>query len=131
MSQALVTVPEFHALALGEEATSDLEDGVIEAAVLAASSLAYSFLRSRYTLPLVTWGSDLKMAVAKIAALYVLTKRGFDPSSPADQAMVKGHDDAIAWLRDVAADRAAADVVDTAPAARLAPRVISNVKRGW
>lgn len=129
---ALATIAELHAMALDERATADLDVGDLDAALLSASSLAYSYLRSRYSLPLVTWGQDLRLAVCRIAAVLVLNKRGWDPSTNAgDAAIQKAHDDSIAWLKDVAANRAAADIVDTSPSATAAPRVVSNPRRGW
>jgi phage gp36-like protein len=128
-TEALITEGELRALALGEKA--GFEDSELEAVILAASSTAYSYIRSRYRLPLVTWGHDLRLAVAKIATYIAFSSRGFDPSNPADQVILKNYDDAIAWLKDVAGNRAAADVVDTSPAPALSPRVISNTPRGY
>lgn len=127
----LATLEEFHSLALSEEACAGIAAVDIEACILTASSDAYSYLRSRYSLPLVTWGKDLRMAVCKIAALYVLDRRGRNTSDPADLALERAAERAVLWLKDVAANRAAADVVDTSPAATAAPRVVSNKKRGW
>lgn len=81
-------------------------EGVSEAdqllAIAAASSYADGYLRARYRMPLVSWGQDLTLCVAQLAAYSVMNARGYDPSSPHDQLIVKQYDDAVAWLRDVA-----------------------------
>lgn len=84
----------------------------------AASALAESFIKKRYTTPLTAWGLDLRRAVCHIASYDLLCTRGFNPQRGADQVILKRHDDAMNWLRDVArgivelADAASDSTVD-------------------
>jgi phage gp36-like protein len=68
----------------------------------AASALAESHVKKRYTAPLTAWGLDLRRAVCHIASYDLLCQRGFNPQRGADQVILKRHDDAMNWLRDVA-----------------------------
>lgn len=95
---------------------ADITDPVKLDHLTKASSIADSYIRKRYGLPLSSYGADLSAAVYAIATFTLLRRRGFDPTNPADQLVVKGNDDAIAWLRDVAKGLAElADVVDATP----------------
>lgn len=93
---------------LTANATTGLDTTELERQLEAASSLADSYMGGRgYDLPIHHWGSDLRSAVARIAAWQVIVHhRGVNPSNPAHAALAKSHDDAIAWLRDVAAGKA-------------------------
>lgn len=132
MSQ-YATASDFRAIGLKAEAVAGYTDGQIDTFLVSASATADSYIASRYLQagPLVSWGDELRRAVCKIAALYLLEQRGLDPSNPADAMLVKGHDDAVAWLRDVQASRASLNAVTTTPAASPMPRVYSSPRRGW
>ncbi len=71
---------------------------------LGATQEADSYLAGRYTLPLVLWDDVLTKHVAKIAGFEIMSRRGFQPTG-FDELIVKGRDDAIAWLRGVAANK--------------------------
>ena len=58
-----------------------------------------------------------------IAAFLVMKRRGFQPEG-ADELIVKGHDDAQKWLKDVAAGRIRPPGL--APATRLGPQTSSG-----
>lgn len=112
--------------------SSDDQDAALEA----ASDLADSYLRSRYVLPLTGYGDDLKRAVCAIAAWDLLSTRGYNPQG-SDEAIQTRQEQAIAWLKDVSAGRAAVSGGNTTPApsrsarANSAARVASSDKRGW
>lgn len=72
-----------------------------DAALVAASAVADSYLQSRYQLPLLQWGQDLSRAVAIIAAYDLLTSRGYNPQSSADQNVRQRYLDALAWLDSI------------------------------
>ena len=85
--------------------------------VIEASGEADSYLMKRYTLPLLSWGADLTGHTRKLARYAAFDDRGFDPSNPADQAIVNGRRDAIAWLTKVAAgDVELVGAIDSTPA---------------
>jgi phage gp36-like protein len=56
-----------------------------------------------FTVPLASWGDDLRRCVVHIASWDLMCRRGFDPENPADQAVRLRYMDAIKWLERVAA----------------------------
>src|SRR5687768_909498 len=101
-----LTVP---AAALSSISTPDQNDFLLKASVFADSYLA-----SRFELPLVTWGSDLKDAVAAIATFRLLMKRGFSPEAGDNKTYQDQYKDAVSWLKDVGSGKATpVDVVDS------------------
>jgi phage gp36-like protein len=88
----------------------------VQNAILDASGEADSYIKKRYTLPLLKWGNDLRSAVRRMARYYALGDRGFDPTKAADQAVVSQYRDAIAWLKQIASQEAElVDVTDSSP----------------
>lgn len=73
---------------------------VQNAALLAASAVADSYLQSRYDLPIANWGQDLVRVVCAIAAYDILTSRGYSPQSQDDHIRQR-QQDGIAWLKEV------------------------------
>lgn len=111
-----LTEAEYEALELPDDALTGLAAGTVDAAIAWASSLANSYLRKRYTLPLVQYGDDLRQQVAALATWQLMRKRGFQPGSGADESVVVGKEDAIRWLRDVSHGHAELDgAVDSSP----------------
>jgi phage gp36-like protein len=95
---------------------ADVGAPTITAALVWASSVANSYLGKRFTLPITVWGEDLKVAVASIAAFRLMKRRGFSPHGGSDEVIIKAHDDAIVWLRDVAKGLVMPDaIVDSTP----------------
>jgi phage gp36-like protein len=115
VAQAYLTNAEFLAQTIPGAAFSQLTSQQITDAILWASSTADSYLRKRYTLPLISWGVDLKRAVGKIVALDLLTRNGFRPGSGNDEIAVMQNDAAIKWLRDVSTGVVELDCVDSTP----------------
>lgn len=101
--------------------------------ILDASGEADSYIRKRYRLPLISWGQDLRSAVRRMARYYALGERGFDPTKPADQAIVGQYRDAIAWLKQVGTGEAElVDVVDSSPSTQeAAPLHDGEAPRRW
>jgi phage gp36-like protein len=81
-------------------------------ACIEASQLADGYLRQQFLLPLTAWGTDLKGAVAKIAAYNLLSIRGFTPDG-ADQNVRDRYDDAIKWLAAVATGKITPSLTDS------------------
>jgi phage gp36-like protein len=89
------------ALGLIGNALANVSTTIQDAALDAASALADSYLQSRYVLPLVTWGNDLKRIVAVIAAYDLITTRGYSPAGNADENVRQRYLDALKWLEAV------------------------------
>lgn len=133
---AYATRTDLTRLGLRAEALTGVSTEAQDAALEAASDVADSYLRSRYALPFTSWGDDLRRAVAAIAALDIMSARGFNPANGSDDVLVQRQRDAIAWLRDVAQARATVSGGATSPtptrhARASAPRVASERTRGW
>lgn len=123
-------------LGLREEAFAGIATAAQDTALEAASDVADSYLRSRYTVPLTGYGDDLKGAVCKLAAYELLRARGYDPSAGSDESIKNGRDEAVSWLKDVSAGKAHVSGGNTTPAptrhARASsPRTTSDRLRGW
>jgi phage gp36-like protein len=103
-----------------------------QAALDSASDIADGYLAARFNLPLVApFPGDLVQKVCDIGALLVMKRRGFNPAG--DDVIVKGHDAAMAWLKDVSRNLAHPQATDSSPAspAGRPPRVVSRTPRGW
>jgi phage gp36-like protein len=68
---------------------------------LAATDECDSYLGAAFTLPLLQWGRDLRIHAAKMATMYLLDRRGWDPQG-ADAPIKMGHERAVRWLEQVA-----------------------------
>lgn len=64
---------------------------------LAATGEAEGYIGGGYPLPLLGWPDELRRQVAQIAVYNIIKRRGFQPDGE-DALIVKGRDDAIAWL---------------------------------
>lgn len=124
-------------LGVAAQALEGIEEAAQDAALLAASELADSYLGSRFKLPISTWSSDLKRHVCAVAAWDLLAgTRGFNPEAGSNVTVRARYEDAIRWLEQVAANRVTpAGVTDSsAPASTRGPSsafAASSTKRGW
>lgn len=133
---AYATRTDLTRLGLRSEALTGVSADAQDAALEAASDVADSYLRARYDLPLTAWGDDLRRAVAAIAALDIMTARGFNPQAGADDLLMRRQEQAVSWLKDVAANRATVSGGNTTPtsstrARAQGPTVASSGQRGW
>lgn len=106
----------------------------VEMALDAASDWLDGFLARQFTLPLLTWGSDVSGTAAADAALTILTARGYNPNEGADVAIRERRDDAARWAELVARGAVIPTVTDSATedegiAADV--YVSSGRRRGW
>lgn len=104
-----------------------------EKALLASSKLADSYLRERYSLPLVSWGEELTLHVVSIAKWFLITRIGFNPENPSDKAIRLAYEDAIQWLEDVRDANASPDLVDSSGSSGDNTQfvVVSDKSRGF
>ena len=105
----------------------------ISDACLGASDEASGYLASAYTLPLVSWNTDIRKHVACMAAYDLMRFRGYDPASGPDELLQKGRDQAVAWLMRVADGRLRPPgIVDSTPVVtETEVYVESAASRGW
>jgi phage gp36-like protein len=105
-----------------------------EQAISAASAEADSYLRAAgYTLPLNTWGDDLRSNVGWLAAFRLISKLNLLPEPADKSAPYVNYKAAKGWFEALAVGRVSLEV-DPAPSADdtgSAPSVMSNAKRGW
>lgn len=124
------------------QAFASFDDAQQQAALDAASALADGYLRSRFTLPVVTQSQDLVRAVCNIAAYDLITQRGYNPDAGADDNWRLRYEDALAWLDKVAKGTVSPALADssTSPPPFVeqlgssdgVPTVISSPQqRGW
>lgn len=134
---AYATTADLVRFGLPSAALTGVSSTTQDEAISAASAFADSYLRSRYAVPLTSYGDDLSQCVCALAAESLLLTRGFDPNRANGDVIAQRADNARAWLRDVAAGRAAVSGGVTTPAptvyarAASAPTVASSSERGW
>jgi phage gp36-like protein len=98
-------------LELPDETVADFTSDVIDDAIAKGSSLADSYLSTRWTLPLRpveagVYPQALVEAVAAIATYRLMKRRGYSPENGDNDEIRNGFDDAIRWLKDMSAGKA-------------------------
>jgi hypothetical protein len=63
-------------------------------------------MAKRFEFPLTSFSPALTMACAKIAVWELLSVRGYNPGTPQGELLKTRYDQAIGWLKDVAAGKA-------------------------
>jgi phage gp36-like protein len=128
---AYATISDLENAGLPPGAISGLDYVVINSALERASRIADTYLRDRYTLPLVApFDPALVDAVVQIASWRLMCRRGFDPNTAGDAVLRMGYEDAIAMLKRIANDQATFDVTQTEPGHEQ-PQVITSPSRGY
>jgi phage gp36-like protein len=115
MATAYLTAAEFSDQSIPNDALNGFPSDRISTALVWASGVADSYLRKRYTLPLISHGEDLKAAVADIAAYRLLRRRGFRPGSDSNDIIGEAYGAAIEWLREIRDGKAEIECVDSTP----------------
>lgn len=80
----------------------------------AANAKIDSFIGAKFTLPVVSWGADLRDAAVAIAAFNIIAYRGFDPEDEGDKVFKARKDEALKWLELIAEGKATPVVQDSA-----------------
>ena len=109
-----------------------------------ASEEADSYMRGRYTLPLLVWGNDVTRYTAYIAVYLLLSGAvGFAPQAGADTSVTQNYYRAVGWpdrpgsgwFPGVQRQAIQPDVTPPIPvgqdAQHDAPQVSTNQPRGW
>ena len=125
-------------LALPAEATADLSDSQIAASLLSATDTVASAIAANHEMPLLSWGGDVQLHTASIAAYHLMCGLGFRPEdydANIRQRYVDacGDDKSIGWLGRVARGAIEpADLVDsTVDEADGGAYVVTEASRGW
>ena len=100
------------------EALGNIDASILQVNIAAASDVIDSYLRSRFTLPLLTWGSDITAACASIAVYKIIRVRGLNSARASDEVIKDAYDEAIRWLVDISNERAMPNVTDSSPTAQ-------------
>ena len=107
----------------------------ITAACQEASEEADSYLRGRYALPLLAWGSDITSHVARIAVYILLTARGYNPAAGADDLIRIRYEHALEWFRGIQRQSVHPDVTPSVAqpgdTTHDLPQVRTSPQRGW
>lgn len=106
MATQYADVTDLTNLGCPEAALSSISTDRRNAALQAASGIVDSYVGTRFKLPLTAYGDELKQAVCSIAAWRLLSVRGLAPGNASAETLRDNHDDAMRWLRDVAAGKA-------------------------
>lgn len=112
-------------------------------ACLDASAVADSYLRGRYELPMLAWGTDLKRYTGYIAIYMLATTRGFNSQSGSDTLIVNRYYEAVGmpgqngtgWFPGIQRQAIHPDVTPTiaqpGDAIHDVPQVSTSPRRGW
>lgn len=114
------TVTDLTTYGLPANALGQLSVPMQQAQLDNASKKVDTYLRGRYPLPLLTWGTEITEAVCVLAAYSVLAVRGFNPAAGADVVLRDRYLDTVNWLVRVQKQQAHPDVTTT-PSANAAP----------
>lgn len=127
------TITDLQRYGLPPEAIQGIADPTLQAELDAASTLADSYLRGRYALPLISYDVELTMQVCYIAAYNIMAARGYNPEQGADTIYENRWKLAVAWLRSVQRQEIHPNVqpqpVDDATLGF--PQVSTAPARGW
>jgi phage gp36-like protein len=93
-------VRDIERLGIARETLAHVKTSDKVEALIAASDTADRYLCREFTLPLVSWGNDLRRMVTHVAVYDLMCVVGFQPEG-ADALIVKRYDDAMACFREV------------------------------
>ena len=94
------TTDQLYAIGVPAAALADVSVAYVEIGLEAASRFVDSYLRSRYTVPLSSYGADITRATCIVAAYDLMVARGYSPDS-VDQELRNRYLDIIKWLEDI------------------------------
>lgn len=110
------TRPDLATHGLPGDWLAGVSDSDQDAALEAASRFADGYLSLQYDLPISVWGRDLTRVVCHIASWDLMCRQGYDPDTASNKLIRQRYEDALQWLRDVAAGRLSPpEIVDSTP----------------
>ena len=104
-------LPDLYTHGAPEKAFGQLEEYQKNNAIIAASSVVDSFLRGRYSLPLLDWDIAITEATCRIAAYNLLVARGYNPAAGSDPNILDRYNQAMMWLEKVQKQQAHPNIV--------------------
>lgn len=126
-----ITQDDLTAGGLSPVAIRTLGPDVIAAAFSQASRTADLYLAERYSLPLVTWGDDLRQMVVQIAVYRLLCRRAWNPSDPNNAGIVALYKQALADLNAIKQGLLSLDVTETSSDPTEEPDIWTQAPRGY
>lgn len=132
------TTTELTQFGIRAEALRTIDPSDLQAAIAAASDTIDGYLRSRYKLPLVAWGKDIRVICARLAVYQLVVVRGFNAARAGDEQIEKQQELATQTLRDIPPGKYSPSVTDSssdaapgvsAPAGTV--QVFSDSSRGY
>lgn len=85
------------------DALEILYPGITDRTATIVSGMFDARLKKRYAAPFqAPYPDSLKFNVARVVAYRLYLKRGFNPSSEQDQAIIRDNNDAEAWVKEAA-----------------------------
>lgn len=113
---AYCSVAEVGAIGINADALTDIDPADLAKEIGGASGVMDSYFAgsTRFTLPLVSWGAEVRKCCAVLAGVGALRTRGYNPED--DKSVKETVDFWMAWLAKVAAgDVLPVDIVDSPP----------------
>lgn len=104
------SLADLYTLGAPEKSFGQLTDTQKLAALESASTIVDTYLRGRYSLPLLAWGFSITEATCRIAAYNVLSVRGFNPAVGGDSNIRSRYEDAMKFLDKVQRQQAHPDL---------------------
>lgn len=128
-------------------AGTTVDDTAVTAALAEASSIADSFMRGRYNLPITgsvaggagVYDPSIVVRVCHIAAYNLMTGRGWNPAPGSDETIRTAYNEAVGlgtplgWFPQVQRQAIHPDVIESSPdaPAHPFPSFTSGTPRGW
>ena len=133
MSTAYADLADIAALSLPDHALRDVSEASKLRALLAASDELDGYLHAHYQLPLTSWGHDLRMHCAGLAAAVLMRARGYSPEAGSDELIRMMRTDALEWADRVATGKLSPPaLVDSTPDVLDAGAIVKGRgPRGW
>lgn len=95
------TLADLYVYGAPQKAFGQLSDPTKDAALEAASNDVDTYLRGRFSLPLIAWDSSITEATCRIASYNLLSVRGYNPASGADVNILDRYNQTMVWLNKV------------------------------
>jgi phage gp36-like protein len=129
------SVAEYEARSIVTSALTGFSTGQKQTAIDQSAAIVDSYIGNVTTLPLSTFGEDVRGAEAKICDYELLSRRGYNPDGGGDANVRLRYEDALRWLEAIARGSArllSPDNVDAATSSYEGSSfVVTRAKRGW
>jgi phage gp36-like protein len=127
---SLITRDELKALAAPNKSLDSVSTADQDDACLAASGVAYSYLRQRFEPPYTSVGKDVKMHTAWIATYFLLGHKNTSPAYTGDQYTLR-YNAAIKWFTDCSRGTVTPELTDAEATTTGGAYIVTTEPRGW